>query len=402
MTRFKEACRVSSLIFAGFVLVWAVELIGTPCGAQTGQWVRQTEESREDWLLVRHEAGWLKEVLPLAESAVESERILILFPKASPAYDTALARILRSFGARKRWSSFVLVYYRNADRRMHRYLQKAENGEFALIFAMGSTAAQDLHDHYRTGRVPVVTVCAKDPVLLGLVDSYEGGSQTNIAYTSLNVPVAGQLSYLRQLRPELRHIAIVYSSRNSSAMRSQVEPLREVAEAADILALDVAVENPRAARKELKLRVAQAAERMRSKDPDGDQSVFWITGSTSVFAHMDVILEKAAGFPVLAVTPSLVHGGPNSALLSIGVSFESNAELASVYALKILTGRARPGDLDVGLVMPPDIAIDMSKAKALGLAVPFRLFEAASVIYDYEGRLVRLNGRALPLKPPSE
>ncbi len=400
-----NSSRLPKLIVGLFLLSTAA-FVGTTYQAQDGPWVRQLEESRKDWLLVRRGVPGVREVLPLAEStrsdASEPERILILFPKASPAYDTALARILRSFGARKRWSTFVLVYYRNADGRMHRYLRKAERGEFALIFAMGSTAARDLHDHYRTGRVPVVTVCAKDPVLLGLVDDYEGGSKTHIAYTSLNVPVAGQLSYLRRLRPDLRQIAIVYSKRNSSAVRSQVEPLRKVAEAAGIAVLDVAVQDPSAARSELELKVATATGVMGSKDPEGDQSVFWITGSTAVFAHMDVVLQKAEGFPVLAVTPSLVNGGPSSALLSIGVSFESNAELASVYALKILTGRARAGDLDVGLVMPPDIAIDMSKAKALGLAVPFSLFEAASVIYDYDGRLVRQNGRALPVKPPSE
>ena len=76
-------------------------------------------------------------------------------------------------------------------------------------------------------------------------------------------------------------------------------------------------------------------------------------------------------------------------MLAIGISFESNAHLAAIYAFDILTGKYKSGDLKVGLVSPPDIAISFLKAREIGLRLPFSFFESASFIYDYDGKAVR-------------
>jgi len=54
-------------------------------------------------------------------------------------------------------------------------------------------------------------------------------------------------------------------------------------------------------------------------------------------------------------------------VLAIGVSFESNAQLATVYATRILNG-VKPSTLKVGIVSPPDIAISFRKARQIGLS----------------------------------
>jgi putative ABC transport system substrate-binding protein len=155
----------------------------------------------------------------------------------------------------------------------------------------------------------------------------------------------------------------------------------------------VAVDDPLRVRRVLRREMRRARLKMESVDPEGERSLFWITGSTVVFSAMCAVLEEAGRFPVLAVTPSLVDGGRDSALMAIGVSFESNADLAAIYALRILDGQVEPGELDVGLVLPPDVAIDMAKARALRFPIPFSVFETAGAIYDYQGRKVRSEGR---------
>ena len=45
----------------------------------------------------------------------------------------------------------------------------------------------------------------------------------------------------------------------------------------------------------------------------------------------------------------------------------------------------------VGIVSPPDIAINFRKVREIGLAVPFSFFENAAYVYDYDGRMVRGN-----------
>jgi hypothetical protein len=76
----------------------------------------------------------------------------------------------------------------------------------------------------------------------------------------------------------------------------------------------------------------------------------------------------------------------------VGISFESNARLAAAYAVAILDGRAKPGELKVGVVEPPDIAINFKKARAAGLKIPYAFFELAWYVYDAEGKAARVMG----------
>ena len=112
-----------------------------------------------------------------------------------------------------------------------------------------------------------------------------------------------------------------------------------------------------------------------------------------VFREIATINENADRVPVLSVVPDVVMPGSDSAVLSIGISFESNAHLAAIYGADVLQGRVNVGDLNVGIVSPPDIAINFLKAREIGLEIPFSFFESASFVYDYEGRIVRNNGK---------
>ncbi len=95
---------------------------------------------------------------------------------------------------------------------------------------------------------------------------------------------------------------------------------------------------------------------------------------------------------MLSAVPDVVRGGDDSAVLSIGISFESNAHVAAVYAADLVRNRAKASELKVGLVSPPDITINFRKVRDIGMTVPLSFFEAAGTIYDYDGRAVRIDG----------
>jgi putative ABC transport system substrate-binding protein len=80
-------------------------------------------------------------------------------------------------------------------------------------------------------------------------------------------------------------------------------------------------------------------------------------------------------------------------LLSIGVSFDSNAHLAALYGLSILSGKKAAGELAVGVVESPDISINFMKAREIGFKIPFSFFESASFLYDHHGKIIRKNGQ---------
>jgi putative tryptophan/tyrosine transport system substrate-binding protein len=271
-------------------------------------------------------------------------------------------------------------------------MKTADNGNYDLIMAMGSETTAWLWDNYRGGRIPIVTVCSKDPVVLGQSPGYNKGSGTNFAFTSLNMPIDAQMAYVTDLKPKLRNIAVLVDSRNISAIETQSKPVVDYVRSRGVRTLELAVQNPANAREELERLVKDATAQMQRNDPDLTNSIYWVTGSTSVFREIATINANSGRAAVVSVVPEIVKGGDDSAVLSIGISFESNAHLAAVYAADVLKGRAKVSELKVGVVTPPDIAISFRKVRDIGMAVPLAIFEAAGTIYDYDGKAVRIDG----------
>ena len=323
----------------------------------------------------------------------------MLYPRPSSAYDIAITKILQEFDAKDVDATVTVINFEMNDVRGTESIQFAENNKIDLIFAMGSESTAWLFDNYRGGKIPVVSVCSKDPVQLGQIKDYERGSGSNFAFTSLNVPVEVQMAYVKELRPDLKNLAVLVDSKNVSAVQTQAEPIASFARQTGIQVIWGAVQNPSKAREELVPIVQSAVQTMRKSDPDLSKSLFWMTGSTSVFLEIRTVNEHADRVPVVSVVPEIVKAGPDTAVLAIGVSFESNAHLAAIYGAQILAGRAKAGDLKVGLVSPPDIAISFMKAREIGLRIPFNFYESASFIYDYEGRPARTTAsKVLPEK----
>ena len=333
-----------------------------------------------------------------SQVAAPSRRVLVLYPRPSSAYDIAITKILQVFEAKDFNAEFTVVNFAMDDARGREAVQFAEKNKFELIFAMGSESTAWLFEHYRGGAIPVVSVCSKDPVQLNQMTNYESGSGSNFAFTSLNVPVDVQMAYVKELRPELKNITVLVDSKNVSAVQTQAEPIAAYARQRGIQFIWGAVQNPARAREELAVIVRDAVNTMRKSDPDLTKSIFWLTGSTSIFLEMRTINENSDRVPVISVVPDLVKAGPETAVLAIGVSFESNAHLAAIYGIDILSGRVKAGNLKVGVVSPPDIAISFLKSREIGLRIPFKFFETASFVYDYDGNPVRTSASKVQLE----
>lgn len=326
-------------------------------------------------------------------------RILVLYPRPSPAYDIAISKVLEVFATKGLNVEFLAFNFQTDDARGAAALQMVEDGGIDLVLSMGSESTAWLHQYYRNGAVPVVTVCSKDPVALGQIGNYEEGSGTNFAFTSLNMPINVQLAYLLDFKPGLRNLGILVDGKNISAVRTQAKPMQQAAAAQGIAVQYLAVQDPAKAKEELAKLVENAVTQMRTSDPALDRSLFWITGSTAVFKEIATINARADRVPVVSAVPEVVQEGDDSAVVSIGISFESNANLAALYAIDILAGRVTPGRLKVGIVSPPDIAINFRRARQIGLDIPINFFESANYIYDYEGRLVRRLGEPVAVRP---
>jgi putative ABC transport system substrate-binding protein len=321
------------------------------------------------------------------------KRVLVVYPRKSSAYDVAMTQVLADFTVKPLNVVFIAAHYGNDATRGDALAAEIARERYDLVYAMGSESIAFLHARHPNIAVPVVSVCAKDPVQLGQMPDYEKGSASNYAFTSLNLLVEVQLAYLKELRPGLKNLAVLVDAKNVSAVETQSRPIIAAARAAGIDAFEIAVQEPGQAAQELAQLLPPAVEAMQRNDPSLERSLIWITGSTSVFAEIATINRYASRAPVLSVVPEVVQEGSDSAVMSIGVSFESNAQLAAKYGADILAGAARPGALKVGIVSPPDIAINFKRAAEIGLKIPFRFLEAATFIYDRSGKPVRLRGQ---------
>ncbi len=319
------------------------------------------------------------------------KHVLVLYPRASSAYDTAITKIAGIFADKRIDAQFTVHNFGNDAARGKAALELAESNNFDLVLSMGSESTAWLWSNYRGGRLPVISVCSKDPVLLGQMKDYERGSGTNFAFTSLNMPIDAQMSYVLQLRPGLKNLAILVDANNVSAMQTQAQPAAAFARARGIRVFDLAMKAPANAKQELARLVRDAVAIMRKNDPELSDSIFWITGSTTVFAEIATINAHSFRVPVLSTVTDVVQPGDNTAALSVGISFESNAYQAALYAIDALENRRNVGDMPVAIVSPPDVAISFRKAREIGLRIPMPLFEGASVVYDNDGVLVRSN-----------
>jgi putative tryptophan/tyrosine transport system substrate-binding protein len=393
--------RRSVLSTVGALPLFLTSALVYPAAAQNrpaSKWFRYGAGVEESWDVSGDPAKPMQFSITRKGMALRrsSQRVLVLYPRPSSAYDVAITKILQVFESKALDAQFTVINFEMDDARGKEAVKFAERNEFDLIFAMGSESTAWLYDHYRGGPLSVVSVCSKDPVQLGQMPDYRSGSRNNFAFTSLNVPVDVQMTYVKELSPDLKNLTVLVDSKNVSAVQTQAEPIASYAKQRGIQVIWGAVQNPARAREELVTIVRDAVTTMRKSDPGLGNSMFWVTGSTSVFLEIRTINENADRVPVVSVVPEIVRSGTDTAVLAIGVSFESNAHLAAIYGADILNGKARAGDLKVGLVSPPDIAISFLKAREIGMKVPFSFFETASFVYDYDGRAVRTIASRMP------
>ena len=326
-------------------------------------------------------------------NSVLEARIFVLVSKKSGSYTTAVNKLLEILERKKVYASLTVWNFAKNEEYAKKAFRFAEKNRYDLIFTAGSESAIFVKKHYDGGKLPVVVSINKDPVLLGLVEDYETGSGSNIAWTSLNVPINLQIDYLSRLKPNIKNVAIMYDRNHSAVMTTEVRPFKAKLQQLKLNVFDIAVGDNESSEYTLAQKIPHTIDSMKKNDPTLQDSIFWVTSSTAIFSKIDMISQLSSTVPVLGSIPNIVSEGTNSAVLAVGIDRRNNAHLASVYAIRILKKQVKPGQLKVGVVTPPDLAINFAVAKKINLSIPFSIIESAAFIYDYNGDMVRNFGQ---------
>ncbi len=158
-------------------------------------------------------------------------KILVIVSRQAKSYDIALETLLGIYSRELPLARIVVrklpVTQTGSDgQQLLLQMLKEAEGKTHLIYTVGSKATVAVRNVYKGGKVAVVSVNAKDPVLLGLIDS-DQGSGDNFAFTSLNLPAEVTLVFMKRFNPSLRQIGVLYARKNKSAYTTQYLPLKK-------------------------------------------------------------------------------------------------------------------------------------------------------------------------------
>jgi putative ABC transport system substrate-binding protein len=249
----------------------------------------------------------------------------------------------------------IAIEYRWDEGRPERVAEIA--AEFVYlkvdVIVTGGTAVPTLKQ--ATAAIPIVFAIGNDPVGGGLVASLArpGGNVTGLSIQSIDL-AGKRLELLREVVPRLRRLAIMHDVGYPTA----VLEMQEVQAAARTLSLEVV---PLEIRRAEDIAPAFAAL-------NGQADALYVVTNALVAAHRTSIMTFAlsARLPTIFNNRESVQAG---GLMSYGPNFPAQFRRAAELVDKILH-RTKPGDVPVEQPTTFEFVINLTTAKALGLAIP--------------------------------
>ena len=262
----------------------------------------------------------------------------------------------------------LAIEYRGADVRPERYAEIAAEFVRLNVTVIVTAGTEPVIAAKRlTSAIPIVFATAGDPVGSGLVASLArpGGNVTGLS--NQQTDLAGKrLDLLREIVPGLRRLAVMANTGNPASGSE----MRDVRAAAGTLGLQVVT-----------------SEIRRSEDIDrafdtlkGNADALYVVIDPLVSQNhvrintlaLGARLPTLHGFREIAQAGGLVSYGPDFPDL-----FRRTAEIVD----KILRG-AKPGDIPVEQPTKFVLVVNLTTAKALGIAVPPAVIALADEVIE--------------------
>jgi putative tryptophan/tyrosine transport system substrate-binding protein len=249
----------------------------------------------------------------------------------------------------------IAIEQRWAEGRNERYAEIAAEFVRLKVDVIVTAGAAVLAAMQATSVIPIVFAAANDPLGTGVVASLArpGGNVTGLSLRQPDL-ASKRVELLREVIPGLRRLAIMANIVNASA----VVEMGEVQATARALGLEVVTSEIRRVED-----IAAAFEALKSR-----AEALYVCGDALLVTNRIRIntFVLAARLPSVSGFREFVETG---SLMSCGANNPGLFRRAADYVDKILRG-AKPGDLPVEQPTKFDLVINLSTAKALGLAIP--------------------------------
>ena len=218
-----------------------------------------------------------------------------------------------------------------------------------------------------TSAIPIVFAGAGDPVASGLVASLArpGGNITGISLQTTDI-AGKRLELLREIVPGLKRLAVMGNQGSPYA----VLEMEEVHAAARSLGIEVVPLRVRAGEE-----IAPSMEALKSR-----ADALYVSLDPLMNSHRIRINTLALGEKLPTLLPFRAFVEP-AGLMSYGPNQSDVFRRVADYVDKILRG-TKPGDLPVEQPTKFDLIVNVTTAKALGLAVPSTLLARADEVIE--------------------
>ncbi len=220
-----------------------------------------------------------------------------------------------------------------------------------------------------TGTIPVVGIGFDNPVENELVASlaHPGGNVTGLSY-GVGLEIFGKdLELLREILPELRHVAVL----SNPAGPNHARAMSSVKGAAQTLGVELLPLEASGPREFEGVFAAMAKARV---------GALFVFGDPMFGAHRARLGDLATQYrlPSMHTNRPLVEAG---GLMCYGPNFSTLWRRAAVYVDKILKG-ARPADLPVEQPTRFELIINLKTAKAIGIEIPQSILLRADEVME--------------------
>ena len=261
----------------------------------------------------------------------------------------------------------VAIEYRWAEGRPERYAEIAAEFVRRKVDVIVTVASAVTAVKQVTSVIPIVFALAADPVGAGLVESLArpGGNVTGLSNQQSDL-AGKRIELLRDVLPNLRRLAILANVGNSES----VLEMDEVQTAARTFGIDVV---------KLEIRRAQdIAPAFEALNRQAD--ALYVVVSALIASNRTRIMTFALTARLPTITISREHAEVG-ALMSYGPNFPDLWRRAADYVDKILRG-AKPGNIPVEQPTRFDFVINLTTARALGIAIPPTLLNRADEVIE--------------------
>ena len=261
----------------------------------------------------------------------------------------------------------VVIEYRWAEGRTERFAELAAELVRLKVDVIFTSGSAGLAVKQVTSTIPIVFALAVDPLGGGLVASLArpGGNITGLSLQASDL-AGKRLEILREVLPRLRRLAVLA---DVSLPQSVVE-VSEVQAAARTMGAEV---------DKLEIRRSEEITPAIEGLKGGADALYVCTGPLMNNNRVRInTLVNVARLPSMHSEKVYVEAG---GLMSYGPSITDMFRRAGNYVDKILRG-AKPGDLPVEQPTKFELVINLTTAKALGLAIPESFLLRADVVIE--------------------